>query len=392
MLTWDKDAIVVFSESEADVLALTKSGYRAGLLADIRKRDDLRGEHYLLTNVSNSREVGQKLSAAGLCPEWKISIVDLGGYSGLDQVFSVGGAAEVGRFIRSARSMYHDEEHAFLDLPPYEGQQSYCTGFSFLDDYLRWTIPEFIVLVGGYGSGKSALAQILACDFADKAGRELGYGSSICAWEDQDWRVKRNISRFAQTRERSDLRDGVDARELFLLEKVRHITLPPGSDRLIDWYLSRCELQIKRYNTRFFVFDPWNQFDHLKGPKESETDYVNKALRDLDNFAESNKVNMFLVTHVAGKSYSDDGKIKPFRIAQAQGSSHFGKICKRGICAMRSSQMAGGYDRMIVRFDKAKDEESMGKQGVVAMKFDPATMGLDHDPIATMEMEKEWKY
>ena len=51
-------------------------------------------------------------------------------------------------------------------------------------------------------------AQMLACDWADQAGRLMDSTASICAWEDAGWRVKRNIERFAVSRENDDPRHG----------------------------------------------------------------------------------------------------------------------------------------------------------------------------------------
>jgi hypothetical protein len=260
------------------------------------------------------------------------------------------------------------------------------TSSDFLQPYLRWTLPEFVVLVGPYAGGKSALAQMLAADFADVAGRDLGATASICAWEDADWRVRRNLERFAETREELYPTKGPEHRIVDLLHRVRHITRRPGELRSIEWYLERAELQVKRYNTRFFVFDPWNEADHIKERNDSETEYVNKMLRDLREFTAVHKVIMAVVTHVSGKSFTDEGKLKPFRVANAHGSSHFGKKCDRGFCVARTRALAGGQDRMIIRFDKAKDEESMGEIGDIAVAFDRERMDLTYDSAATIEL------
>jgi hypothetical protein len=422
MLNWERNGIVLFSDNEADVLTLQECGYRAGLIPEDNQpiERDMRGDHYILLANGRSKDIAQKWAAAGLCPEWQISVIDYCGYQDLSHVFADGGEPLVSRFVEHARSIYHDEEHAFADIPPREEKKSYLTGWDFMHPYLRWTFPELVVQVGPYGSGKSALGQMLACDFADKAGRELDASASICAWEDADWRVKRNIERFAQTREMEDGGQDVAGRVNFLLNKVRHIWLPAQETRSIDWYLSRCELQIKRYNTRFFEFDPWNQFDHVRDGKDTETEYTNKILREIDSFASTYNVIMTLISHVSGKSFNDDGKIKPFRIAQTQGSSHFGKMAMRGICVMRTRQFQSGLqfqnpvpehgesraqyeerrrqaveranDRMVIRFDKAKDEETMGEVGALACKFDRDGMSLIHDPIASTEASKLWQY
>ena len=236
---------------------------------------------------------------------------------------------------------------------------------------------------GPYAGGKSALAQMLACDFADVAGRQLGATASICAWEDAGWRVRRNIERFAVSREDTTPDEGRDvAHQGPAADACSRITCEPGGMRDIDWYLKRCELLVKRENCRFFVFDPWNEHDEIRDKNDNETQYVNKMLRELREFTAIHKVIMIVVTHISGKSYDEEGGIRPFRVAQAHGSSHFGKKCDRGLCVARTRTLpsSNGEDRMIIRFDKAKDEESMGKIDDIAVKFDRDAMDIDARP------------
>jgi hypothetical protein len=46
---------------------------------------------------------------------------------------------------------------------------------------------------------------------------------------------------------------------------------------------------------------------------------------------------------------------------------------------------------MLVRFDKAKNEETQGVRGTVAVAFDPKTMTLTRDAGATEEARKRWQ-
>jgi Bifunctional DNA primase/polymerase, N-terminal len=47
---------------------------------------------------------------------------------------------------------------------------------------------------------------MFGCDWADVVGRQIGATASICAWEDAGWRVRRNIERFAVSRETMEAR------------------------------------------------------------------------------------------------------------------------------------------------------------------------------------------
>ena len=102
---------------------------------------------------------------------------------------------------------------------------------------------------------------MLACDFADKAGRQLGATAAICAWEDAAHNVKRNIERFARSPEDQDGMKGHDMRVYDLLQRTFRLWRHPSLTRDIAWFKERALLLFRRNNCRFFVFDPWNQHD-----------------------------------------------------------------------------------------------------------------------------------
>ena len=162
-------------------------------------------------------------------------------------------------------------------------------------------------------------------------------------------------------------------------------------DRLVSCSAASC--WCSRENCRFFVFDPWNQHDEMRDKNDTETQYVNKMLRQLCEFVAVHKVIMIVVTHICAKSYDDEGGIRPFRVAQAHGSSHFGKMCDRGLCVARTRTLPGskGEDRMIIRFDKAKDEESMGRLDNIAVKFDREAMDIEVDEQCTEQIREAWR-
>jgi hypothetical protein len=314
-------------------------------------------------------------------------------------VAETGGADLVRSIIRQSKSLFDDEVHPFSRVNKPEVIPTWNTGWNFLNPALRWSESEFGCFCGPYAGGKSALAQMLACDFADVAGRQRSMTASICAWEDAGWRVRRNIERFAASREELIPMKGPSWRMADLLGRVHRITCRPGGARTIEWYLERCEVAIKRDNCGFFVFDPWNQHDEERSVRDTETQYVNKMLRAMTEFVQVHKIIMIVVTHISARSYDEEGGIRPFRIAQAHGSSHFGKMCDRGICVARTRMLGatsrlpeGERDRMIIRFDKAKDEESMGKIDTIAVRYDRNAMTIAPDEAATEEIRDLWRF
>jgi hypothetical protein len=389
MLNWNPEAILCICSNETDVEVLSRAGYTAILAPE---PDDFsllpKAEHYIVLADGKIGEIAKSL--AGACEKWRIS-VNRYQHQDLSHAAETGGLDLVRRIVRDSKSLSHDEAHPFSDVVT-ESLPSYPTFWKFMRTYLRWTLPEFGMFCGPYAGGKSALAQMLACDFADQAGRKLNATASICAWEDAGWRVRRNIERFAATRGELDPTKGPEWRTKDLLRRVHCITRRPGELRSIDWYLECCELLVKRQNCRFFVFDPWNEHDEMRERNDTETQYINKMLRDMREFTAVHDVIMNVVTHISAKSYDEEGGIRPFRVAQAAGSSHFGKKADRGFCVARTKglQSARGEHRMIIRFDKARDEESMGELGGIAVKFDRDAMNIELDPAASHDFREAW--
>ena len=140
--------------------------------------------------------------------------------------------------------------------------------------------------------------------------------------------------------------------------------------------------------------DPWNQHDEQMAKAELETQYVNRMLRDICQFAEAHKVIVCIVTHIAAKSsrrvwqretvpYRPSGRVKSLRT-----DGRPWDLC----CPLEESLPgARGEDRMVVKFDKAKDEESMGLRGALALNFDPQAMDIRMaEPEAVQAVREFW--
>jgi hypothetical protein len=188
----------------------------------------------------------------------------------------------------------------------------------------------------------------------------------------------------------------------------------PDDARLISWYCDLVEHRAKRNGVKFFVFDPFNEHDSTRAPNQTETEYVREMMIKFRKLVHGLGIIMVVVTHVSAKSYDENGGIKPFRLAQASGSVQFGNKADRGICVLRTSKLKDSAsikvktdvvdertgeiievevpanDHMLIHFDKAKDEEVMGRRGTVVCVFDPLKMSLIKDDGATLEARKTW--
>jgi hypothetical protein len=184
---------------------------------------------------------------------------------------------------------------------------------------------------------------------------------------------------------------GSDAK--WLLDAIHYVCRPASEDRLIPWYMDLVRFYVRSFNTRFFLLDPWSEFDHVKPASQSETDYVRDMMKLFRRLVDELQIILLVVTHVPAKYVGGDGTVEAFRIAHAHGSSQFGNKADRGICVVRTRAFESERGHLIVRFDKAKIERRMGRKGTVALKYDEDNHTITYDAAVTNEkaVREMWK-
>lgn len=88
-------------------------------------------------------------------------------------------------------------------------------------------------------------------------------------------------------------------------EHYRWIIHPEESPNL-EWILDRAEVAVVRHGARVLQIDPWNRLENQRGPKETETEYIGRCLRNLHVFAKDMNCHIQIVAHPAKR----DAKLK----------------------------------------------------------------------------------
>lgn len=265
-----------------------------------------------------------------------------------------------------------------------EDMQVYPSSIPFLDKDMRWgwRLPELGVIAGSYGSGKSTFGQFLAAAFANGPGRELRSGALLCSWEDIGWNVRNNIAKFESNLAQDD-RD--------LQQRIHFVVRGANEDRLISWYMGLVEYHFERYGTRFFWLDPWNEMDHQKDSRQTETEYVRDIMKELRRLVDRLKIILIVATHVPAKMIKGNGEIEPFKIANSFGSSQFGNKADRGICILRAKKWDETHGHTLLRLDKAKIEGVMGIKKTLGLRFDPDRFMFEKDAYVTEAAKDIWR-
>lgn len=277
------------------------------------------------------------------------------------------------------------------EVPEWKPGQYRRCNIDGLGKYVRWRFPEVVVTAGPYSSGKSLFSQILAQDFV----RSTGLPASICAWEDSPEKIRAGLVRYRDTVMRDE---GGDAVESFL-GKFQIAKIDSSLDRYLSDYLDLVKYQAKRFGTKFFVLDPWNEFDHQRHQKQNETEYVREAMKAIRRLTDELQIIVDLNTHVSAEFINNDGSIKPFKIAHSFGSSQFANKADRGFCVVRTKRFDENGDyHMLVRQDKVKEEdqpgmEAMGKRVTMLFKYSHRsnTIYFDGNASADEKVQGIWR-
>lgn len=254
---------------------------------------------------------------------------------------------------------------------------------------IRWRYPEVVVTAGPFGAGKSLFAQILAMNFVKANDAPVLF----CCWEDQEEEIVASLERFRDTVLR-----GSPIQKDFL-QRFHIVRVDPEKDRLMSEYIGLCEYYNKRFGVKHIVLDPWNEFDHQKNTKQTETEYVREVMKEIRKTANRLSSIINIVTHVSAEFIDNKGGFTPFRLSNAFGSVQFANKADRGFCVTRASRWAQeGGSHMIVRQDKVKQESKMtrpmmGVKATMALHYSDANSQLYYDRMVSEseEVRKLWR-
>jgi hypothetical protein len=159
---------------------------------------------------------------------------------------------------------------------------------------------------------------MLAYRWADTIGRAMDARVSIVGWEDSIAIVKREVERYALGGNITEGLTSEQAKRVYDMERrVGWTQRHPDDAKLIQWYCDLVAHRAKRDGVKFFVFDPFNEHDSTRAKNQTETEYIRDVMTSLRRLAHGLGIIMIVVTHVSAKSYDENGKIKPFRVANA---------------------------------------------------------------------------
>jgi twinkle protein len=221
------------------------------------------------------------------------------GCKDLNDVLRLHGQTGVSDVLNGARQYPVRGLYRLQDYPDVAEPETFSTGWPELDPYLQLWAGELVVITGIPGHGKSTWALNLCVNLAKRHGWTL----AVASFEIPTVPALRHKLRLAAieagkdrwTRDRVDEADGWINRHFVFIDDD-----PSGGldeELTLEWLLDRAEDAVMRDGIRVLVIDPWNEVEHARPRHESETQYVNRALRQIRRFALKHDVIAIVIAH-----------------------------------------------------------------------------------------------
>jgi twinkle protein len=279
-----------------------------------------------------------------------------------------GGAALL-KAIEEAKPIVPSRLVSFGDIPERGTGEIFSSGFKGLDDGLKFGMvaPEFMVITGEPGSGKSEFAAVLGANMANYS----GLPGAILQFEDRSVRVRDTLTRYAVTNV-AGINNASDAR-VWVNRWFRTIEPEQNLNDNVDYDLAWLTATLRearvRHGCRWVIIDPWNELEHIWDRSQNEAAYTNDALRKLKRISRALQIILIVVAHPS-KEGGRQKDITEMDLYGISGSAAWANKADHGIIIHRPDK---AKQDVYVKVAKSKDHMLMGTPGIVRMQYWPAS-------------------
>ena len=294
------------------------------------------------------------------------------GCKDLNDVLMKHGRDAVTQCLNEARPYPVKGLYRLSDYPDIGEPRTYSTGWAELDDCLKPWLGELMVVTGIPGHGKSTWVMNLCVNLA----RTHGWVCAVASFEIPTVPALRFKLRLAVTgagKERWH-RQMIEEADGFIQDHFVFIDDDPtgggDEDLTLEWLLDRAADAVLRDGIKVLVIDPWNEVEHARPKGESETQYVNRALRSIRRFALRYDVLAIVVVHPT-KEVGKDGNSRVPTLYDCEGSAAWFNKPDHGVVIDVPNPV---QNETVVWVKKARFSWS-GRKGDVTLEYIPETEG-----------------
>jgi twinkle protein len=282
------------------------------------------------------------------------------------------GPDAVVRVINDAKPYPVKGVYQLSDYPEVDEPKAYSTGWPCMDDYIKVWLGELLVVTGIPGHGKSTWTMNLCVNLA----RAHGWRIAVASFEIPTVPALRYKLRLAVSGLGSKdwSRHAVSAADEFIQDHFVFIDADPSGDddddMTLEWLLEKASDAVMRHGIKVLVIDPWNEVEHARPKHESETQYVNRALRQIRRFALKHQVVAIVLAHPT-KDVGKGGEARTPTLYDIEGSAAWYNKPDHGIVIDVPDP---DLKETVVWIKKARFSWS-GRKGDVTLEYVPETEG-----------------
>ncbi|MGK9053377.1 bifunctional DNA primase/helicase [Neorhizobium petrolearium] len=282
------------------------------------------------------------------------------------------GPDKVVRLIFDAKPYPVKGIYRLSDYPEVDEPRTFSTGWPDLDENLRLWMGELLVVTGIPGHGKSTWTMNMCVNMA----RQYGFCIGVASFEIPTVPALRFKLRLAVSGSPPSQwnRDLIFEADKFIQDHFVFIDADPtgevDEDMTLEWLLEKAADAVLRYGINILVIDPWNEVEHFRPKNESETQYVNRALRQIRRFALRHKVLAIVVAHPT-KDVGKGGEARTPTLYDIEGSAAWYNKPDHGVVIDVPDP---DLKETVVLVKKARFSWS-GKKGEVTLEYVPEIEG-----------------
>lgn len=252
------------------------------------------------------------------------------------------------------------------------------TGWPTLDTYYTVRPGELTVVTGYPSSGKSNWLDALCVQLMRRHEWRIAFCSpenypiqrhvaglceKVSGMPFREWRVGHPMM------ERRDVVQAVR----YLQDHARFLFV--DDDGLsVEGVLRQSRAVVARFGVRGLVVDPWNELDHTRPERLTETEYISEALTKFRRFARAHGVHVWLVAHPAKPQLPKGEHTYPVPTPYAISGSAAWRNKADNCVTIHRNPSGDMPERVWVHVQKIRFRE-VGRPGVVELKWNWRTGG-----------------
>jgi twinkle protein len=129
----------------------------------------------------------------------------------------------------------------------------------------------------------------------------------------------------------------------------------PNQTPTLSWFLDMAEISVVRHGAAVVSLDPWNRLEAQRDGRETETEYIGRALTSLYQFAQDMSVHVQVLAHPTKGEIQ--GRSQAPSLEDISGSSHWVNRVDQGFIVHRPHLFENGGTETQLIYQKSRFEE-----------------------------------